>query len=66
MFVLIWIHFFSSDKESALSSSMLEETDEDMMEFYEETWTEEFCPVAEQLLQRIVTHQSDLVPLEND
>ncbi|KAK3096696.1 hypothetical protein FSP39_002457 [Pinctada imbricata] len=53
------------DKNSALNPSFQEDIDEDMLDFYEETWTDEFCPVAEQLHHRIVTHQSDLEPLDN-
>ncbi|XP_061176432.1 armadillo repeat-containing protein 2-like isoform X2 [Saccostrea echinata] len=51
------------DRDSALDLSFKE--DEEMTDYFEETWTEQFCPVAEQLLQRIETHQSDLEPLEN-
>ncbi|XP_048768043.1 armadillo repeat-containing protein 2-like isoform X2 [Ostrea edulis] len=52
------------DRDSALDLSFKEEVDEEMTDYFEETWTEQFCPVAEQLLQRIETHQSDLEPLE--
>lgn len=53
------------DRESALDLSFKDEADDEMTDYFEETWTEQFCPVAEQLLQRIETHQSDLEPLDN-
>ncbi|XP_033741539.1 armadillo repeat-containing protein 2-like isoform X2 [Pecten maximus] len=54
-----------TDQDSALDSSFKdEETDEEMKKYYYETWRE-FYPVAEQLLHRLETHQSDFEPLEN-
>lgn len=57
--------FFHTDRDSALDLSFKDEADDEMTDYFEETWTEQFCPVAEQLLQRIETHQSDLEPLDN-
>ena len=38
--------------------------DEDMREYIEDIWQEEFCPVGSQLLRRIEAHSSPLEPLE--
>jgi len=49
------------DRDSAMEPG---ETDEDMKNYYLDTWSD-FCPIAEQLLQRIESFQSNFEPLEN-
>ncbi|XP_076467000.1 armadillo repeat-containing protein 2-like isoform X2 [Babylonia areolata] len=56
------------DRDSALSSVLGEgaggEEDGEMQEYITETWENEFCPVATQLLRRMEAHASPLEPLE--
>lgn len=51
------------DREYAFED--LEEEDEEMKHFFQDTWSEDFVPVATQLLQRMESYQSDLEPIEN-
>ncbi|CAL1534975.1 unnamed protein product [Lymnaea stagnalis] len=52
------------DKDSALGDSLANAADEEMREYIEDLWHEEFCSVGTQLLKRIVSHLSPLEPLE--
>lgn len=53
-----------TDRDSALSPSVGDMAEEEMQAYIKETWENEFCPVATQLLRRIEAHQSELEPLE--
>ena len=53
-----------TDRDSALSPSVGDMVEEEMQAYIQETWENEFCPVATQLLRRIEAHQSELEPLE--
>ncbi|XP_070568677.1 armadillo repeat-containing protein 2-like isoform X2 [Ptychodera flava] len=48
------------DEEAALDADLDEET----RELLRSLWETDFCPVAQQLLNRIEKHHTDLVPLE--
>ncbi|XP_005102121.1 armadillo repeat-containing protein 2 isoform X2 [Aplysia californica] len=52
------------DKDCALSQALASAADEEMREYIEDTWQEEFCPVGSQLLKRIESYSSPLEPLE--
>ncbi|VDI18133.1 Hypothetical predicted protein [Mytilus galloprovincialis] len=51
------------DRECAFED--LDEEDEEMKHFFHDTWSEDFCPVATQLLQRMESYSSDLEPIES-
>ncbi|KAK7108771.1 armadillo repeat-containing protein 2-like isoform X1 [Littorina saxatilis] len=53
------------DRDSALATCLDAEEEAEMQEYIQETWENEFCPVATQLLRRIESHQSELEPLES-
>ena len=50
------------DKESAFDEQ-LSEMDEEFQDYVMDSWETQFCPVAEQLLQRLESHQSNFEPL---
>ncbi|WAR07944.1 ARMC2-like protein [Mya arenaria] len=50
------------DKESAFDPGF-EQMDPEFQDYILDTWESQFCPVADQLLQRIETHNSDFEPL---
>lgn len=52
-----------TDRECAFED--LDEEDEEMKHFFHDTWSEDFCPVATQLLQRMESYSSDLEPIES-
>jgi len=56
------LYIVLTDKESAFDAE-LSEMEEGFQDFIFETWETQFCPVADQLLQRIETHNSDFEPL---
>jgi len=56
------LYIVFTDKESAFDAE-LSEMEEGFQDFIFETWETQFCPVADQLLQRIETHNSDFEPL---
>lgn len=51
-----------TDREYAFED--LEDEDEEMKHFFQDSWSEDFVPVATQLLQRMESYQSDLEPIE--
>ncbi|XP_060572268.1 armadillo repeat-containing protein 2-like isoform X3 [Ruditapes philippinarum] len=50
------------DKENVYDSE-LTQMDEDLQEYIMDCWETQFCPVAEQLLNRIESHNSNFEPL---
>ncbi|RUS90870.1 hypothetical protein EGW08_001377 [Elysia chlorotica] len=52
------------DKDCALSESLANAADEEMREYIEDAWHDEFFQVGEQLLKRIEAHSSPLEPLQ--
>ncbi|GFS09328.1 armadillo repeat-containing protein 2, partial [Elysia marginata] len=52
------------DKDCALSESLASAADEEMREYIEDAWHDEFYQVGEQLLKRIEAHSSPLEPLQ--
>ena len=54
----------TTDRDSALSPTVGSMVEEEVQAYIQETWENEFCPVAMQLLRRIEAHQSELEPLE--
>ena len=51
-----------ADKESAFEASF-DQLEPELQEYVCDVWEAQFCPVADQLLQRIETHNSDFEPL---
>ncbi|XP_045197949.2 armadillo repeat-containing protein 2-like isoform X2 [Mercenaria mercenaria] len=52
------------DKENIYDAE-LSQMDEDLQEFIMDCWETQFCPVAEQLLHRIESHNSNFEPLQS-
>ncbi|KAK0053512.1 armadillo repeat-containing protein 2 [Biomphalaria pfeifferi] len=52
------------DKDMALGDSLANVDDDEMKEYIEDVWHEEFYSIGSQLLKRIVSHLSPLEPLE--
>ncbi|KAJ8315287.1 hypothetical protein KUTeg_007437 [Tegillarca granosa] len=57
------VHYL--DQDAALDNSLKDEADEEMKMYILDQWSEEFCPVAGNLLQRLESFQSNFEPLDN-
>jgi hypothetical protein len=63
MFITSEVLFcYFTDKENVYDSE-LTQMDEDLQEYIMDCWETQFCPVAEQLLNRIESHNSNFEPL---
>ena len=55
---------FLTDEEIAFDPDEIPTVDEELHMIVRDIWDTQFVPVGQHLLQRIKTHHTDLVPLE--
>ena len=61
----VYILLFLLDEETAFEFTSTRKIDPSVQKLLRETWEDNFTLVGEQLLERIESKQSDLVPLED-